>query len=345
MASQKLAHPAMLSFTRSISASVFPFYAMNGSTDNLLALDLATLTPVRVVRETVRGTQAAAATQENARGVPNIQRVDFAYLPPAKDTLVVAGTVLFTPNSVAPENSNSLEFNAAHSAFTQSFKDAGGYKALAERFVMNALNGSFMWRNRIGFDLTTAIQVKGSPDLSVQIRREDLVAGLMLSLNDIQAKKAHEKASAIVDAVAAALAGDTHGVELEVRASVRMGAEQEVFPSQEMVLDKGKGEGRTLARSGRTDIEQAAFHGRKVSVALKTIDTWYTGAVKPLPVEPYGVDQQTQSTCRKGKETFYDYLLRLPELTEGLKKNGLSSDALYTAAVFVRGGVFSKKAS
>lgn len=339
-----LKHPAMLSFTRSISASVFPFYAMSGAADNLLALDLETLTPVRVVRETVRGTQAAAATQEAARGVPNIQRVDFAYLPPAKDTLVVAGTILFTPNSITPENSNSLEFNAAHETFVQSFKEAGGYKALAERFVMNTLNGSFMWRNRIGFDLTAAVQVKGAPEVAVQIRRDDLVPGLMLTLDAILSEELREKARAVVEAVAAALSGDTHGVDLDVRASVRMGAEQEVFPSQEMVLDKGKGEGRTLARSGRTDIEQAAFHGRKVSVAVKTIDTWYEGAVKPLPVEPYGVDQQTQSACRKGKETFYAHMLRLPELTEGIKKNGLSPDALYTAAVFVRGGVFSKKA-
>ena len=128
-------------------------------------------------------------------------------------------------------------------------------------------------------------------------------------------------------------------VLLQVAAFVRIGAGQEVFPSQELILDKGSSKkSRTLY-----DVDGvAAIHSQKIGNALRTIDTWYPEASGngPIAVEPYGSVTTQGKAYRQPKEKvdFYNLLDswvikdKVPELEQ----------QHFVIATLIRGGVFGE---
>lgn len=336
---KKLEHPSLLSFTRSHNVSVFPFYGAPSGENSLF--QLSSLQPVILSRETIRGSQAAAVTKEKDRGVPNIQRVDFASLPHGTDMLVVEGNLRVAAEALKPNACNDKKFEAALQEFIAAFDNAGGFRELAERYVMSLVNGSILFRNQLGANIRVALRY-GEKALEVS-RDRDLSPGVALTLDCVANPVVKEELAELVDAYAAALAGKRSVLFLEVRAAAVFGEGQEVYPSQEFAENQDKGEGRVLARAPRVDILQAAFHGRKVANALRTIDTWYPNATKPLPVEPFAPDQSTQTAMRGDKSDFYSLLLQMPEMTAQLQGGDVTSNSLFVVAVLIRGGVFSKK--
>lgn len=340
---KKLTHPSLLSVIRAMNASVAPFFGVAATNAPLFDIPAEAMSPVLVTRETVRGTQAAAATAEAKRGVPNIQEVDFAALPPNTSALLVRANVLVTAKGVQLETVNDAEFAAAHQEFVTRFKEAGGYALLAERFVMNMLNGSMLFRNRVGQNIRAAVKAE---DLVVEVAQATLAGGLRLAYADIQDESIRSKAQQLGEMLANALTGASSSLRLDVLQYVEMGEGQEVYPSQEMVKDQDKGQGRVLAEVVRADkVPQAAFHGRKILNAIKTIDTWYApDAYKALPIEPFGVDQSAQAALREKGQDFYSLMVRMADLTEQLREGKVSPESLFVASVFLRGGVFSKKA-
>ena len=346
---KKTKHPAQLSFTRSHSASVFPFFEFNNSEKPLFELsETADLAPLRVVREGIRGSKSAASTVEAEHGEANLQRIDFARLSHSADTVLIDGSILVTPKSLrahtcaSKESADAETFRVDHADFLDAFKAAGGYHALAQRYVMNLLNGRILFENQLGSNIRCAVRID---DLTVEINRDrDLQRAGSLSVEDIKSEELRKQVLAVVDVYADALSGKYDSLLVQVRAAATFARGQDVYPSQEFLgAPQEKGEGRVLAVADRSDIRQAAFHGRKVANALRTIDNWYPGGGRPLPVEPFAPDQSTQVAKRKDTSTFYSLLPLLPSLTEALREGKLPENALYVAAVFIRGGVFSKK--
>jgi len=270
--------------------------------------------------------------------------MDFARLPANTGAMLISGSVLVTAHSRKLEISNEAWFTKAHQEFITAFAREEGYDVLAERYVMNMLNGSILFRNRIGFGVRCALSCEGT---IVEVAESDLQAGYRLSLADIIDPAIRESVRSVVAVYAKALSGERGPLVIQLRAYVEMGVEQDVYPSQEFAEEsKSKEEGkisRVLAQALRSDgIRQAAFHGRKISNAIRTIDTWYPNASKALPIEPYAVDQSAQNYLRTAKVDFYAYMMQLPVLTAELNEGNLSDAALFTAACFIRGGVFSK---
>jgi CRISPR-associated protein Csy3 len=108
-------------------------------------------------------------------------------------------------------------------------------------------------------------------------------------------------------AIAAGAGRDGH-VLLRVTAFVRQGAGQEVFPSQELILDKGSaGKSKTLYDVNGV----AALHSQKIGNAIRTIDTWYEGAEElgPIAVEPYGSVTTQGKAYRQPKQKMDFYTL------------------------------------
>lgn len=149
-----------------------------------------------------------------------------------------------------------------------------------------------------------------------------------------------EGLKALAAQIEAGLAGEQH-VLLEVTAFARVGAGQEVFPSQELILDKGKGDkSRTLYQISGI----AGLHSQKVGNALRTIDTWYPVdgdmPLGPIAVEPYGSVTTQGKAYRqpKDKADFYslldNWVLKDKEPTEG--------DQHFVMATLIRGGVFGE---
>jgi len=138
--------------------------------------------------------------------------------------------------------------------------------------------------------------------------------------------------------IADGLAGKAH-VLLQVTAFVRVGAGQEVFPSQELILDRERGQkSKTLYEVEGT----AAIHSQKIGNALRTIDTWYKGADEngPIAIEPYGSVTVQGKAWRQPKEKQDFYTL----LDNWIIKDIAPPDEQqhYVVAVLIRGGVFGK---
>ncbi|MFD2454531.1 type I-F CRISPR-associated protein Csy3 [Ideonella paludis] len=136
--------------------------------------------------------------------------------------------------------------------------------------------------------------------------------------------------------IAAGLSGKTH-VLLQVTAFARLGAGQEVYPSQELILDKAStGKSKTLyVVSG-----VAGIHSQKLGNAIRTIDTWHPEAaeVGPIAVEPYGSITTLGKACRKpgDKIDFYNLLDNwlLKDKVPALEQQH------FVMATLIRGGVF-----
>ncbi|TAG85031.1 MAG: type I-F CRISPR-associated protein Csy3, partial [Burkholderiales bacterium] len=137
-------------------------------------------------------------------------------------------------------------------------------------------------------------------------------------------------------AIATGLTGSQH-VLLRVTAFVRQGAGQEVFPSQELILDKERtGKSKTLYHVDGV----AAIHSQKIGNAIRTIDTWYEVAEElgPIAVEPYGSVTTQGKAHRQPKQKRDFYTL----LDNWLLKDQAppAEQQHFVMAVLIRGGVF-----
>lgn len=296
--------------------------------------------PVRIKEKSVRGTisnrlkakeQQDPAKLDAAIENPNLQTVDVAALPAEADTLKVRFTLRVLAGAGTPSACNSAEYQAKLLQTVQSYVQQHGFAELANRYAANLANGRFLWRNR-----------QGAEDVSVEVA----------VLKDGKAEKswpfnALEHSTRALDAsdpkvkelgaiIAEGLAGDRH-VLLQVTAFVRVGAGQEVFPSQELILDKGASKkSKTLYHVDNV----AAIHSQKIGNALRTIDTWYEGAqdLGPIAVEPYGSVTTQGKAYRQPKQKLDFYTL----LDDWLLKDKVPAveQQHFVMAVLIRGGVF-----
>jgi CRISPR-associated protein Csy3 len=181
----------------------------------------------------------------------------------------------------------------------------------------------------------------------VEVRVEHIVNGapvtcwtfdaLKFSLRDFNVPDGSEKdLAALADLVARGL-GDKGHVLLRVTAHARLGAAQEVYPSQELILDKGTGKkSKTLYHVQGI----AGIHSQKLGNALRTIDDWHreVAEIGPIAVEPYGSVTTFGKACRKpaDKEDFYNLLDAwiLKDKAPSLEQQH------FVMATLVRGGVF-----
>lgn len=297
-------------------------------------------TPITIKTKSVRGTisnrlktkDQDPAKLDAAIENPNLQTVDVAALPADADTLKVQFTLRVLPGAGTPSACNSAEYQAKLQQVVQGYVQQYGFTELANRYAANLANGRFLWRNRHGaedVEVQVALLQDGKPEQSWSF---DALALNLRALDAIENTDIKALGSVIADG----LAGKRH-VLLQVTAFVRAGAGQEVFPSQELILDKGKGsKSKTLY-----DVDGvAAIHSQKIGNAIRTIDTWYEGAAElgPIAVEPYGSVTTQGKAYRQPKQKMDFYTL----LDNWLLKDQAPpvEQQHFVMAVLIRGGVF-----
>lgn len=331
---------SVLAFERKLDPSDALFFAGDWSTRS----DSAGWTAVPLREKSVRGTISNRlktkdhdpAKLDAAIESPNPQTIDVAALPADKDTLKVQFTLRVLGGTGQPSACNNAGYRQKLVATVGGYVQQHGFNELARRYAANLANGRFLWRNRIGAE-QVEIVVDHLQDGKPASRW--VFDALAHSLSSLDAAAGDAEATANLTAViAAGLAGKSH-VLLRISAFVRLGAGQEVFPSQELILDRGRGDkSRTLYEVS----DVAAIHSQKIGNALRTIDTWYADSASngPIAVEPYGSVTTQGKAYRQPKEKQDFYTLLDNWIIKD--KSPEPDQQHYVIATLIRGGVFGE---
>jgi CRISPR-associated protein Csy3 len=345
MSAEPLKTASVLAFERKLDPSDALFYAGNWNERDTSS----SWQPLAIREKSVRGTisnRLKARDQDPLKldaaiQNPNLQTVDVAMLPADADALKVRFSLRVLSGTGKPSACNNALYQQKLEATVARWRQDQGFGELAKRYAFNLANGRFLWRNRVGaeqVEVHVACLVDGAP------QSEWTFDALALSLRDFAATgKTAEAVDELAQVIAAGLQGERH-VLLEVTAFARVGTGQEVFPSQELILDKDRGKkSKTLYHVDKV----AAIHSQKIGNAIRTIDTWYpetdgqSAALGPIAVEPYGSVTSQGKAYRapgNGKRDFYNLLDNWV-----LKDKAPSvEDRNYVIAVLIRGGVFGE---
>ena len=333
--SEKLTTATVLAFERKLDPSDAVFHAGLWA-DQAHANAWA---PVTVREKSVRGTisnrlktkDQDPAKLDAAIENPNLQTVDVATLPSDMDTLRVRFTLRVLSGTGTPSACNSAPYQAKLLSTVKGYVDANGFAELAQRYAANLANGRFLWRNRVGAE---SVQIIVEQLKDGQPKKSWFFDALALHLRALDA--INSEVTALGQTIADGLSDKEH-VLLQVTAFVRVGAGQEVFPSQELILDKGSSKkSKTLYAVDGV----AGMHSQKIGNAIRSIDTWYEDAQEqgPIAVEPYGSVTTQGKAYRQPKQKMDFYTL----LDNWLLKDQVPpvEQQHFVMAVLVRGGVF-----
>jgi len=267
----------------------------------------------------------------------NLQKVDACALAPEQDTLKLTFTLKVLGGITTPSACNNALFKQSFSAAAQTYIDEHGFKELAHRYATNIANARFLWRNRVGAE-----------NIEVQVNALNKDAKQAWTFDATQFSTRHfynddQQIKSLAERIALALSSTEDFLMLEINCFVQVGKAQEVYPSEELVLDKGKGEKSKILYHVNGN---AAMHSQKLGNALRSIDTWYPEyedvekSAGPIAIEPYGAVTNLGKAYRtpKDKKDFYTYF---DAWARGTELDRIE-DEHYVMAILVRGGVFGE---
>jgi CRISPR-associated protein Csy3 len=335
MAKEKIEKASVLAFEKKLVPSDGFFYGTRWE-------DRKTkVTPLALREKSVRGTisNRLKPAQQNDDKInaevdkPNLQTVDYCALGTDQDTLKMTFTLKVLPGVEVPSACNNNNFQQTYTAAALAYIEAEGFRDLAHRYATNLANARCLWRNRLG---ASQVEVEIKESASEQVWTFDAFA---LSTRHFD-EKSPDLAN-LAEKIALALSGKQSFLLLDITVYAQVGRAQEVYPSEELVMDKGKGKKSKIlyAIDGI-----AGMHSQKIGNAIRTIDNWYPDTeesmIGPIAVEAYGAVTNLGKAFRtpKQKVDFYS-------LFDAWSRGGALSrkeDEHYVMAMLVRGGVFGE---
>ena len=261
----------------------------------------------------------------------NLQKVDACSLGENQDTLKVSFSLKVLGGVEKPSACNNETFFQSYEAVAKNYIQQYGFTELAKRYALNIANGRFLWRNRVGAEkVEVVVTVNEQPPVTFN--------ALEYSLHDFDV--VDSKVQALADQIASALKGELPYLLLKIEAYALVGQAQEVYPSEELVLDKGKGDKSKILYQVN---DVAAMHSQKVGNALRTIDTWYPefdDKKMAIAIEPYGAVTNLGKAYRTPKDK-KDFFTLFDKYALGEPLDNAEQEH-YVMAVLVRGGVFGQ---
>ncbi|SHL45281.1 type I-F CRISPR-associated protein Csy3 [Halomonas caseinilytica] len=330
---------SVLAFERKLDPSDALLYAGQWSQRDVLD----DWQPVTVREKSVRGTisnRLKAKEQDPAKldaaiENPNLQTVDVATLPHEADTLMARFTLRVLGGAGTPSACNNADYQAKLQQAVAEYVQTQGFNELARRYAHNLANGRFLWRNRVGAE---QVEVRIRRMECGKVAQEWTFDALSLSLRGFDDDA---QIQVLAKDIADALAGERHLI-LEVIAFAHVGMGQEVFPSQELILERGRGDkSKTLYQVDGV----AGIHSQKLGNAIRTIDTWYPtpedgSDLGPIAVEPYGSVTPQGTAYRQPKQKVDFYSLLDNWMIKDKVPN--TEQQHFVMATLIRGGVFGE---
>lgn len=299
------------------------------------------VTPLQLVEKSVRGT-ISNRLKDAVKNDPlklnaevekaNLQTVDSCALGEEQDTLKLHFTLKVLGGIKEPSACNNP-------AFLESYKEAVGvyieeekFSELGRRYALNLANARFLWRNRVGAE-QVEVQVKDLQSQQVWIfdAKEFNIRSMQSNNTDV---------IALGEKIAEALASEDSFLMLDITCYAQVGKAQEVYPSEELVLDKGQSKKSKILY---TVNNIASMHSQKLGNALRSIDTWYSEYAtenRPIAIEPYGAVTNLGRAFRTPKEK-QDFFTLFDKFATGTKLDSKDEEH-YVMAILVRGGVFGE---
>lgn len=304
-------------------------------------------TPLSLVEKSVRGTISnrlkSAVKNDPAKlnaevEKPNLQTVDACALGTDQDTLKLHFTLKVLGGIARPSACNNARFIQTYKTAIGNYIDSEKFTELARRYAINIANARFLWRNRVGTeDIEVAVTALNKDTNQTWKFVATEISTRNFDYND-------EKITSLSECIAKALSSENDFLMLDITCFAKVGKAQEVYPSEELVLDKGNSKTKKSKILYSVD-GIAAMHSQKIGNALRTIDTWYpefnsATSAGPIAVEPYGAVTSLGKAFRtpKDKQDFYTFF---DKFSWGEKLDRIE-DEHYVMAVLVRGGVFGE---
>jgi CRISPR-associated protein Csy3 len=250
----------------------------------------------------------------------------------------------------SPWVSNGKEFNILYPQIIKKYHDKFVFYELAKRYAINIVNARHLWRNRVGAEnIKVLIKINNQENiLKFDAKKFNLKNFDYPLEGDLKI---------LINHIANALAGvneyEHNALILDINVFAKVGTAQDVYPSEELVLDKGNSKGKgekskiLYKIKINNDDEIAGMHSQKIGNALRTIDSWYPelndNGNNPIAIEPYGSVTTLGKAFRKPKvkSDFYSLFDNL-FLGKTSFENMKDDDLHYIIAILIRGGIFGE---
>lgn len=297
-------------------------------------------TPLKLQEKSVRGTISNRVKKSDEGKLDakiesaNLQTIDSCALSAEQDTLKLNFTLKVLSGVETPSACNHEEFNQTYTQVVKDYIGEFSFSELSKRYAMNLANGRFLWRNRVGCEqLETQIKI---------LNKNDEFDENFDCNNYLNFDNTDEKIQQLAEKIAKTLSGENEFLLLEITAFAKVGKNQDVYPSEELVLDKNNSKEKKSKILYAVE-EVAAMHSQKIGNAIRSIDTWYPKydeKQKAIAADPYGAVTNLGVAYRKPKDkidffTLFDAFSQGEEIAE--------NDQHFVMAILVRGGVFGEK--
>jgi len=262
----------------------------------------------------------------------NLQTVDSCALAEEQDTLKLHFTLKVLGAIKEPSACNDATFLESYKEAVGAYIEQEKFSELGRRYALNLANARFLWRNRVGAE-QIEVQVK-------DLKSEQLWTFNAKEFSIRSMQNTDKDVISLGEKIASALASEDEFLMLDITCYAQVGKAQEVYPSEELVLDKGQSKKSKILY---TVDEIAAMHSQKLGNALRSIDTWYSEYAtenRPIAIEPYGSVTNLGRAFRTPKEK-QDFFTLFDKFATGTKLDSKDEEH-YVMAVLVRGGVFGE---
>ncbi len=299
--------------------------------------------PLKLQEKSVRGTISNRLKKSDEGKIDakiesaNLQTVDNCALTPDQDTLKLNFTLKVLGGLENPSACNHEGFLQTYSEAVAGYINEHGFTELSQRYASNLANGRFFWRNRVGSD---------NVEVQINVLNNDIAKSWVfnsLEFNIQNFENDSSEVSELAELIAKTLTGENEFLLLEINAFAKVGKSQDVYPSEELVLDKNN------SKEGKSKIlyevnQVAAMHSQKIGNAIRTIDTWYPEFYqhqRAISIDPYGAVTNLGRAYRQPKDK-KDFFSLFDRFSQGEKLESPEEEH-FVMAVLVRGGVFGAK--
>jgi len=341
MTKNEIKMPSVLSFEKKLVLSDGFMYELNWDSEKRPE-------PLKISEKSVRGTISNRTTKAELNKYDiesaNLQKVDHCSLSEEQNTLMLHFTLKVLGGLDNPSTCNDSDFEKNYRKKINTSEVSSAIDELAKRYVINIANGRFLWRNRVGAEKIKIVVKQLSEDKKIE-KDWTFYNTFEVGLGQDSFDYTDEQTQEISKRVASVLKSkyeENKSLILEVKTYCKMGKAQDVYPSEELILDKDKiGRGKK-SKTLYSINEAAAMHSQKIGNAIRTIDTWYENPTKPISIESYGsvTNEGRAYRDKKSKKDFYSLFDKWSASNESYKAE--KEDLQYIIAMLIRGGVFGK---